>query len=152
MCGITCLLPDRHTVCVINGSLSDRHTVYVITGFLSDHALCVLPPAYRLIYVFRYPIMVDPQGQGLTWTRDKEIPNGLMETNSSDRAFRNVLEDCLAYGKPLLLSNVEEVKYSPTFHALLPCCFQIPRRHFSLQYFVCFSDFPASDPALVDIF
>ena len=28
----------------------------------------------------RYPIMVDPQGQGLSWTRAKEAPNGLKET------------------------------------------------------------------------
>ncbi|KAJ1489262.1 dynein heavy chain and region D6 of dynein motor-domain-containing protein, partial [Baffinella frigidus] len=56
----------------------------------------------------RYPIMVDPQGQGLTWTRAKEAQNGLVETNFSDKAFRNHLEDCLSYGKPMLLANVEE--------------------------------------------
>jgi dynein heavy chain len=56
----------------------------------------------------RYPLMVDPQGQGLSWTRVKEAPNGLQETSTTDKGFRNVLEDCLAYGKPLLLSNVEE--------------------------------------------
>ena len=56
----------------------------------------------------RYPIMVDPQGQGLTWTRAKEAPNGLKETSFTDKSFRTVLEDCLSFGKPLLIANVEE--------------------------------------------
>jgi dynein heavy chain len=55
----------------------------------------------------RYPIMVDPQGQGLTWIRNKEASNNVKETSFQDRGFRNALEDCMAFGKPLLLANVE---------------------------------------------
>ena len=56
----------------------------------------------------RYPIMIDPQGQGLQWTRAKDASNGLKETSFTERAFRQNLEDCLAYGHPLLLANVQE--------------------------------------------
>lgn len=55
----------------------------------------------------RYPIMVDPQGQGLTWIRNKEQANGAKETSFQDRGFRTSLEDCMGFGKPLLLANVE---------------------------------------------
>jgi len=56
----------------------------------------------------RYPIMIDPQGQGLGWTRAKDASNGLKETSFNDRSFRNTLEDCLCLGTTLLLANVEE--------------------------------------------
>ena len=56
----------------------------------------------------RYPIMIDPQGQGLGWTRAKDASNGLKETSFNDRSFRNNLEDCLSLGTTLLLANVEE--------------------------------------------
>ena len=55
----------------------------------------------------RYPIMVDPQGQGLTWIRNKEASNNVKETSFQDKGFRNALEDCMGFGKPLLLANVE---------------------------------------------
>jgi dynein heavy chain len=55
----------------------------------------------------RYPILVDPQGQGLTWIRNKEASNNVKETSFQDKGFRNALEDCMAFGKPLLLANVE---------------------------------------------
>ncbi len=51
--------------------------------------------------------MVDPQGQGLTWIRNKEASNNVKETSFQDRGFRNALEDCMTFGKPLLLANVE---------------------------------------------
>jgi dynein heavy chain len=70
----------------------------------------------------RYPIMVDPQGQGLSWTRAKESQNGLVETNSSDKAFRNHLEECLSFGKPMLLANVEE-ELDPLLDAVLDKAF-----------------------------
>jgi dynein heavy chain len=55
----------------------------------------------------RYPIMIDPQGQGLTWTRAKDAANGIKETSFNDRNFRNNLEECLWMGTTLLLANVE---------------------------------------------
>ena len=66
----------------------------------------------------RFPIMIDPQGQGLGWTRVKDLTNGLKETSFNDKAFRNTLEDCLALGNTLLLSNVEE-DLDPVLDAVL---------------------------------
>jgi len=55
----------------------------------------------------RYPLMVDPQGQGLSWIRSKEAENNVKETSFQDRGFRVKLEQCMEGGLPLLLANVE---------------------------------------------
>ena len=70
----------------------------------------------------RFPIMVDPQGQGLTWIRNKEASNGVKETSFQDKGFRNSLEDCMGFGKPLLLANVEN-KLDPVLDPVLDKAF-----------------------------
>ena len=55
----------------------------------------------------RYPLMVDPQGQGLSWIRSKESENGVKETSFQDKGFRVKLEQCMEGGLPMLLANVE---------------------------------------------
>ena len=40
----------------------------------------------------RYPVMVDPQGQGRTWIMHREEANQLKVTQLNDKMFRNHLE------------------------------------------------------------
>eukprot|EP00882_Tetradesmus_deserticola_P025923 GHRQ01028511.1.p1 GENE.GHRQ01028511.1~~GHRQ01028511.1.p1 ORF type:complete len:388 (+),score=180.97 GHRQ01028511.1:158-1165(+) len=47
----------------------------------------------------RYPVLVDPQGQGRLWIMNREEANQLKVTQLNDKMFRNHLEDCLAFGK-----------------------------------------------------
>ena len=56
----------------------------------------------------RYPVLVDPQGQGREWIKNREEANQLKTTQLNDKLFRNHLEECLAFGRPLLIENMEE--------------------------------------------
>merc|ERR1711939_725718 len=56
----------------------------------------------------RYPVLVDPQGQGINWLKNREQDNQLRVTSLNDKHFRNVLDDCLSFGKPMLIENIEE--------------------------------------------
>jgi len=56
----------------------------------------------------RYPVLVDPQGQGLSWLKRREEANSLRVTGLADKHFRNVLEDCMSMGKSMVMENIEE--------------------------------------------
>jgi dynein heavy chain len=56
----------------------------------------------------RYPVLVDPQGQGLAWIKKREEVNAMKTTTLGDKNFRNHLEDCMSFGKPMLIENIEE--------------------------------------------
>ena len=105
----------------------------------------------------RYPVLVDPQGQGINWLKNREQDNQLRVTSLNDKHFRNVLDDCLSFGKPMLIENIEEeldpvldpvlekrfvkkgknfiiqldkeVDYSPSFQ--LFCTTRLPNPHYS---------------------
>jgi hypothetical protein len=40
----------------------------------------------------RFPVLVDPQGQGRAWLRQREAANQLRTIGLADKAFRAVLE------------------------------------------------------------
>jgi len=57
----------------------------------------------------KWPLLIDPQGQGLSWIKKRDEVNQLRVTELIDKRFRNALEDSMAFGQPLLIQNVEEV-------------------------------------------
>eukprot|EP00906_Rhabdomonas_costata_P019390 RCo028330 len=56
----------------------------------------------------KFPLLVDPQGQGLRWLRSRLLPLGVKVTHLSDRDFLDVLRDHLQEGRPLIIENVTE--------------------------------------------
>ena len=56
----------------------------------------------------RWPLMIDPQLQGIKWIRTREEKNGLRIIQTSEKKWQSVLENCIEEGLPCLLHGIGE--------------------------------------------
>mgnify|MGYP003961386239 CR=1 FL=1 len=54
------------------------------------------------------PLLVDPQGQGLQWLKNKSDPEKLKVCSLTDKKFRVTFETSIAFGFPMIIENVGE--------------------------------------------
>lgn len=66
----------------------------------------------------RWPLLIDPQGQGNKWIRNMEKEAGLDIIKLTDKDFLRSLENAIRFGKPVLLENVGE-KLDPALEPVL---------------------------------
>jgi dynein heavy chain len=56
----------------------------------------------------RWPLMIDPQGQANKWIKNMEKANNLHIIKLTDADFVRTLENCIQFGTPVLLENINE--------------------------------------------
>lgn len=67
----------------------------------------------------RWPLLIDPQGQGKRWIASREKCNQLRVSSPTDRFFHDCVEDALSFGLPLLLEGIGGEALDPLLDPLL---------------------------------
>ena len=52
--------------------------------------------------------MIDPQGQANNWIKNLEKENGLQVVSLEQNDLMSTLENCVQFGRPVLIENVGE--------------------------------------------
>ncbi len=66
----------------------------------------------------RWPLMIDPQGQANRWVKNSEKDNKIEIIKLTDSDYMRTLENCIQFGYPVLLENVNE-DLDPSLEPLL---------------------------------
>ena len=61
-----------------------------------------------LVNSARYPLMIDPQLQGITWIKEKLKSQGVIAMRIGSKNYVNKIERAIEDGSPVLLENLEE--------------------------------------------
>jgi len=61
------------------------------------------------VYAERWPLMIDPQLQGIVWVKEKESKNNLQITRLTNKNMLSVMEKSLETGWSVMLENLQEV-------------------------------------------
>eukprot|EP00966_Prymnesium_polylepis_P206274 4779736-Prymnesium_polylepis.1 len=67
----------------------------------------------------KWPLMIDPQSQGLRWIRQREARNKVQTTQLTSRGFRGQLEGAMAAGISLIIENLVHDTFDPELQPLL---------------------------------
>ena len=67
---------------------------------------------------YRFPLIIDPQGQANRWIRKMESDRNLCVIKASDPNYLQNLESCIQFGTPCLLENIGE-ELDPVLDSLL---------------------------------
>ena len=75
----------------------------------------------------RWPLLVDPQLQGLRWIKAREDANGLVVTRQCEATFLDKLAYCMETGVPCLVENLPDGPLHPALGPLLAREISCPR-------------------------
>ena len=57
---------------------------------------------------YRWPLMIDPQGQANKWIKNLEKHNNIKVVKLSDKHFSRNIENCIQFGQPIMIEDIQE--------------------------------------------